>query len=580
MQLDENAAPNRLPARSGIPGLDEVLFGGLPAGRTTIVTGGPGGGKTMLATQFLVNGASRFDAPGLMISFEESPAALKANFPVSGWSEHGVSTGNVLAAGWPTDATVHFVDGRMPEDAVEAGGFDLGGLIAIASAIVERHKIQRVAIDGIDALFALSERPSNRRREILRLLKWLADSGLTTLFTVKMNESESGFPGYYDLAEYAADGVIRLRTTMIGELLRRTLTIVKLRGAAYAAGAHPYLIGDGGIRVLHSPARTDRVSGALDRRVSTGVERLDLMLMGGYRIGTTTLVSGSPGASKTSFGAAFLAAGCRAGEHVLWVGFDEPAAQMLVDVRSVGIGLDEFVGSGLMLAESFAAGGAIGDEHFLNIEHLLDRHQPTRVVIDPISALDRAGGSELADGIRERLVILFKSRGITAIFTALANAIGESEIAHTRVSTIADTWIHLGFANRGGERNRTLTVLKSRGTGHSNQIRELLLTGSGIDLADVYTSDGDVLSGTARAQKEQQDVALKEAAADSLATELETLDREGQALARSLQEAQRGLDQLAEHRSELVKRALAIGVARARDTDAIHSLRRGDAEGG
>jgi circadian clock protein KaiC len=318
----------------------------------------------------------------------------------------------------------------------------------------------------------------------------------------------------------------------------------------------------------------------LDRRVSSGVERLDLMLMGGYRVGTTTLVSGSPGASKTSLGAAFLAAGCRAGEHVLWVGFDEPAAQMLVDVRSVGIELDEFVDSGLLLAESFAAGGAIGDEHFLNIEHLLDRHQPTRVVIDPITALDRAGGSELADGIRERLVILFKSRGITAIFTALAKALGESDIANTRVSTMADTWIHLGFANRGGERNRTLTVLKSRGTGHSNQIRELLLTGSGIELADVYTLDGDVLSGTARAQKEQQDVALKEAAADSLATELETLDREGQALARSLQEAQRGLDQLAEHRSELVKHALAIGVARARDTDAIHSLRRGDAEGG
>jgi circadian clock protein KaiC len=557
-----------VPSQSGIPGLDAVLHGGFPAGRTTIVVGGPGGGKTVLATQYLVNGATQFGEPGLMISFEESPDALKSNFPAMTWPDDGA-----------VGAGVHFVDGRMPEDAIEAGGFDLGGLIAIASSLVKKHGVKRIAIDGIDALFALSDQPSNRRREILRVLNWLTESKITALLTVKVGDGTADLPGYFDLAEYAADGVIKLKTTLVGELSRRTFSIVKMRGSGYEAGAHPYLISDQGIRVLHSPTRTAWIAQTTQERLSTGVERLDLMLLGGYRVGTTTLISGTPGASKTTMAASFLAAGCRAGERCLFVGFDEPAEQMLVDVRSVSIDLDEAVRSGLLRAESFAAGGVIGDEHYLTIEKLIDEHKPKRVVIDPISALDKAGGVEIADAIRERLVVLFKSRGITAIFTAIgAGSDGAVDIERTRVSTIADTWIHLGIANRGGERNRTLTVLKSRGTGHSNQVREMLLTSDGIDLADVYTSGGETLSGTARAQKEQQNVADREAAEEIFATALETLDREGQSLARNLKEAQRGLDELAEHRAELVKRSAATGRNRARDLDLIHSLRRGDAE--
>jgi circadian clock protein KaiC len=556
-------------SKSGIPGLDAVLHGGFPDGRTTIVVAGPGGGKTVLATQFLVNGAVLYGEPGLMISFEESPEALKANFPALDWPAD-----NLVGAG------VHFVDGRMPEDAIEAGGFDLGGLIAIANSIVKKHGVKRICIDGIDALFALTHDPANRRREILRVLNWLTEAKISALLTIKVVEGAADVPGYFDLAEYAADGVIRLKTQLVGELTRRTFSVVKMRGSGYEGGAHPYLISDLGIRVLHSPTRTAWIEQSLGQRLSTGVERLDLMLLGGYRNGTTTLVSGTPGASKTTLGASFLAAGCSAGERCLFIGFDEPAEQMLVDVKSVSIDLQKHVRSGLLRVETFAAGGVIGDEHYLTIEGLIDEHKPKRVVIDPITALDKAGGQDLADAVRERLVVLFKSRGITAIFTAISDAQSgsDSDVTRTRVSTIADTWIHLGFANRGGERNRTLTVLKSRGTGHSNQVREMLLTSGGIDLADVYTSGGETLSGTARAQKEQQNVAEREAAAEIFATALETLDREGQSLARSLKEAQRGLDELAEHRAELVKRSTKTGENRIRDLDLIHSLRRGDAE--
>jgi len=552
---------------SGIAGLDAVLHGGFPEGRTTIVVGGPGSGKTVLATQYLVNGATLFDDPGLLVSFEESPRALKANFPAISCPEGDVGAG------------VHFVDGRMPEDAIEAGGFDLGGLIAIASSLVKKHGVKRIAIDGIDALFALSDKPMNRRREILRVLNWLRDSEITALLTIKVGEGAGDIPGYFDLAEYAADGVIKLKTTLVGELSRRTFAVVKMRGSGYEAGAHPYLISDHGIRVLHSPTRTAWIVQSLETRLSTGMERLDLMLLGGYRNGTTTLISGTPGASKTTLAASFLAAGCNIGERGLFIGFDEPAEQMLVDVRSVSIDLLSHVRAGLLRVETFAAGGVIGDEHYLTIEGLIDEHHPKRIVIDPISALDKAGGQDIADAVRERLVVLFKSRGITAIFTAMSDAQdGEADVTRTRVSTIADTWIHLGFANRGGERNRTLTVLKSRGTGHSNQVREMVLTSEGIDLADVYTSGGETLSGTARAQKEQQNVAEREAAAEIFATALETLDREGESLARSLKEAQRGLDELAEHRADLVKRSTKTGEKRLRDIDLIHSLRRGDAE--
>ncbi len=558
----------KTPSPSGIAGLDAVLHGGLPTGRTTIVVGGPGGGKTVLATQFLVNGATMFDEPGLMVSFEESPEALKSNYPGLGWPEQGA-----IGVG------ITFVDGRMPEDAIAAGGFDLGGLIAIATAMVRKHGVKRIAIDGIDALFALTDDPVNRRREVLRVLTWLTEINVTAIMTIKVGEDVGELPGYYDLAEYAADGVIKLKTTLVGELSRRMFSVVKMRGAGYEAGAHPYIISDQGIRVLHSPTRTAWIGKTLEGRLSTGVERLDLMLLGGYRAGTATLISGSPGASKTTLSASFLAAGCRAGERCLFIGFDEPAEQMVIDVKSVGLDLASYVRSGLLRAESFAAGGVIGDEHYLTIEGLIDEHQPVRVVIDPISALDKAGGRDIADAIRERLVVLFKSRGVTAIFTAIGDSSdGEGDMIRTRVSTIADTWIHLGFANRGGERNRTLTVLKSRGTGHSNQVREMLLTATGIDLADVYTSGGETLSGTARAQKEQQNVAEREAAEEIFASALETLDREGQSLARSLKEAQRGLDELAQHRAELVKRSAATGRKRAHDLDLIHSLRGGDAE--
>jgi len=514
--------------------------------------------------QFLTNGAAEFDEPGLMVSFEESAASLKANF-----GEMSFGFSDVV------DTGVHILDGRMPADALEAGPFDLGGLIAVADSLVTKHGIKRIAIDGIDALFAQSGPGDHSRREFRRLLDWLAGSGLTGVLTMKGDAGE--IAGHFVLAEYAADGVIRLQTTAIGELSRRTMSVLKTRGAGFEGGEHPYLISADGIRVLHTPRRTEMRTELLNERISTGVARLDRMLAGGYRKGTTTLISGRPGTSKTTLGSAFLNAGCSNGERCLFVGFDEPAEQMLFDVRSVGIDLGQWLRSGILRAESFTSGGAIGDEHFLRIESLIDAHRPMRVVIDPVTALAKSGGEEIAEIVTERLIALMKSRGITAVFTAVAEShVGEVEATPMRVSTIADTWIFLSFANRGGERNRTLTIVKSRGTPHSKQMREMLLSEAGIDRANVYWAGGEVLLGTARLQHEQRETLAIGEEEERFSRELDTVDREAEEFTRQLRSAERSLEELAEHRAGLVERARAGGDLQERDAALIAERRRAD----
>lgn len=552
-------------AASGISGLDAVLRGGFPKGRTTVVCGGPGSGKTLLGMQFLAHGA-RLGEPGLMISFEESPAALVANL-----------AGMSLATEFEAGANVRFVDGRLPGGAGRSGDFDVEGLIAIASAMVAKHGIRRIAIDGLDALLSYAADTTTRREEIGRILNWLTESGVTGLLTTREAEGANAMLPPFDLAEYASDAVIRLKTEMIGQLLRRSLFVLKLRGAGFETGEHPYVISSRGIRVLSLPRRTGNATESFERRLSSGVERLDRMMLGGYRNGTATLISGLPGTSKTTLGAAFLAAGFRAGERVMFVGFDEPAEQYIVDAGSVGIDLASARDSGLLVAESFAANSAVGDEHFLAIEELIDRHRPERIVIDPVSALEKSGGAEIGDATTERLVSLIKSRGITAIFTAVTDSrYGEIESTPMRISTIADTWIHLSFANRGGERNRTLSIVKSRGTGHSNQMREVLLTNDGVELADVYAIDGDVLVGTARVQKEQQVAEAASAASETFARELAELELEDRGLAERLRATHADIARLAALRTELAERVADESKSRTDARGLLHTLRHGD----
>jgi circadian clock protein KaiC len=547
---------------TGIAGFDEILHGGLPAGRSTIVAGAAGAGKTVLAMQYLVNGAARFGETGVMLSFEESESSMRANF-------------STLA--WPFEAELgkrlFVIDGRLPEDTVEAGAFDLQGLIAVLADLVTARGVKRIVLDGLDGLFVYASDEAARRREVRRLLDWLKDSGLTALVTLKAVSGRGG-PADLAFAEFAADGVIRLNYGLNENLLHRTLQIVKLRGASFVTGEHPFVIADAGLEFAYDDA-TLIPAPMSSTRISTGIPRLDRMLRGGFREGTVTLISGPPGTSKTTLAGAFVAAGCARGDSALFIGFDEPVEQVFLDLRSVGLRLAGFEEAGLLASASFNAGAASADEHYFAIKRLIDRRKPRLLVIDPLSALVKAGGHRIADVVTERLVHLVKGLGITALFTTVADSdLGELESSSSRVSTIADNWLHVGFAVQRGERNRTLSIIKARGTGHSNQMRELILSDEGLDLKDVYYAQGDVLLGTARLEKERQEAAETRSRDSDAKRELAAQDQRCRVLEAQLALAQSELAAAAEERRQMQLHAEAVQKSQVEDQAALLASRQ------
>jgi circadian clock protein KaiC len=526
---------------TGIRGLDAVLDGGLPRGRTTIVVGGPGAGKTILGAQFLIQGAACFDEPGLLVSFEESKESMQSNFS-SLELPFSEMLGNKL----------HIIDGRIPLDSVETGSFDLSGLIAGIASQTKTLGLQRIVLDGIDAVFAYTQNAANSRREVQRLMGWLATSGLTAILTVK-SSGDQPVPANLEFLEYASDGVIKLDYRLIGNVLLRKLWIVKLRGCGYMAGEHGYIISERGIEMA-STGREKTVAPLSQNRLSTGVGDLDKMLGGGYREGSITLVSGLPGTAKTTLAGAFLEAGCALKKSALLIGLDETPDQIVLDLRSIGLNLREFQAQGLLHTVSINAGAVSNDEQFVRIERLLDRHDPALLVLDPITAYGKSmGGFGLIEEMTERLAALFKARGVTAIFTAVADSrAGELESTSIRVSTIADTWIHVSYAVQNGERNRTLTIIKSRGIGHSNQVRELVLGSDGISLRKVSFAQGAMLLGTARLEREQQEIAIQLARREEVEGAIRALEARGVALAARDEETHWELADLEKQKEKII----------------------------
>jgi circadian clock protein KaiC len=515
-------------AATGIKGLDGVLHGGFPAGKTALIVGTPGSGKTMLALQFLVEGILRFGESGMFVSFEEAPEMVSAVAAGLGLPNHAADRLRIL-------------DGRPITDALDSGAFDIGGLAAIVADDVRRLGIRRIAFDGLDALFARSENGAVTGHEFRRLVDLTDGAGVTSIVCLKPGFGNDDLPSKFDAIEYAADAVIRLGYRVSFGLVQRILRIVKIRHANFAAGEHPFVITARGIEVSFYPAVKAEPELSLER-VSIGIPQLDQMLEGGLLRCSTTLISGLPGTAKSTVSASFLAAGLERGERCLLVALDEPATQLIANVRSVGVEIEAYVRSGQLQTLSLNAGSVIADEHFLMIERALDAHAPTLVVIDPVSAFEKAGGTAVAQLVVERLTWLVKKRGIAAVFTAVANAdLGEIESTASQVSAIADTWMHLSFAVRGGERNRTLTIVKSRGTAHSNQLREMILSSSGITLQDIYQIQGDFLLGTARLEREQEQKRAMQAHEVTAKTMLRELDGRRTAALAKLRDAEREL---------------------------------------
>jgi circadian clock protein KaiC len=482
--------PETALAPTGATGLDDALRGGLPRGKTTLVIGSAGTGKTTLALQFLVRGAQYENEPGLMISFEESPDEL-------------ASAATRLCGNSIPCERLQFFDGRPGVDSIENGEFDIGGLLAIVRARVKRDGIRRIVFDGLDALFALSARESFTRREFQRLLVSAQAEGLTAIVTLKPAIASAEASAGHELLEYAAHAVIRLRQQMVRGLLKRTLQIVKIRNAGYSAGEHAFLIDSRGLEVAHV-SLMKAPTYLSDERVSIGVPQLDDMLAGGLLKSTVTLVTGLPGTAKSTLGGAFLFAALKRGERALLVALDEPAPQLIANMRGVGMDLEPYVLSGHLRTLSLNAGAVIADEHYLVIARELTEYGASVFVLDPVSSLEKAGGSDVAVLVVLRLAALVKEHGLTAVFTAIASTqAAELEATVSQASSIADTWIHLSYSANGGERNRTVTIVKSRGTAHSNQTREMIVSSGGIALEEVYDLEGEMLLGTSRVQRKQ-----------------------------------------------------------------------------
>jgi circadian clock protein KaiC len=554
----EPASARSLKMPTGITGLDEITHGGLPRNCNTVVLGGPGSGKTVLALQTLVNGARNYGEPGIFVAFEENTRRIIRNAASFGWNLPKLERENLF-----------FLDARTRPDKITSGDFDLVGFLATIWAKAKKMRAKRIVFDSIDVLLSLLDNIPKERVEIYRLADWLTESGLTGIITSKLEEGVQPSAQRYGFLSFMADCAVLLRQQTMERISQRELRVLKYRGSAFSENAAPMVIGSTGIDVAHIGG-TERTFPVSKQRVTTGVDRLDAMLGGGYFRGSNVLITGAPGTAKSTLCGAFLAAACRRGERALFVSFDESAAEHARNLASVDIDLNAHLASGRLKIYSARTEASSIEEHLVHIQTLIRDHRARCVAFDPLSALFHAGVVRNVHSAAERLLQMTKSRGITTISTSqLASAEVRIDGTASEVATIADTWIHLSYSVLAGERNRALTIVKSRGMKHSNQVRELVLSDQGVTLADVYVASGEVLMGTMRweretAERTEQELEqvevgrkqreLKLAAAElnaraaALQRELELNRFEKEAL--TGKETQR-VDELGRHRSDL-----------------------------
>ncbi len=492
---------------TGIVGFDELVGGGLPRGRSTLVTGGPGAGKTVFALQTLVNGAKDFGEAGIFVAFEEHSRELLANAASFGWGLERLTPNRLFV-----------LDAQPDPELMRSGDFDLKGMLAALSAKVRQTGARRVVFDALDVVLHLLDDPQAAHREIFRLRDWLLEHGLTAVLTSKihrepneMGREPSRQPDSY--LQFIVDCAVVLNHEAADGMSQRNLRVIKYRGSAFAENAAPFVLGESGLSVAAGPSLDRSVAATTTERVSSGIPRLDAMLGGGYFRGASVLITGAPGTAKTSLCGAFAEAACRRGERTLFVSFDSGADEIGRNLQSVNIRLNQHRRSGRLRLVSPSSGGASAEMQFSQIKRMVAEHRARHLIIDPLSALALPGNLETARGVVERLGHWVKSEGITLLATSLLDGSQpEDEGTPLQISTLADTWLHVSYLVRHGERNRALTIIKSRGTQHSNQVRELVLRTSGISLEDVYTAGGEVLMGALRFEKE---AAVRAAAAQA-----------------------------------------------------------------
>jgi circadian clock protein KaiC len=453
-----------------VAGLDEVLEGGLPRGRTTLVSGGPGSGKTVLGLEFLCRGALAGE-PGVFVAFEERAEAVRTNAMSMGWDLAALEKAGKVAV----------VEARLDGEEVLAGDFNIQGMLAIVEGHAKRIGAKRVVMDALDVLMRVYGDAQRERNELYRLHDWLVDRKLTGILSVKA-QSEGNMAHRYEYLDFMADCVIRLDHRVMGQVATRRLRVIKYRGSGFGTNEYPYVIGDHGI-VLFPLTKAELTHQPLGKKVSSGLGGLDVMLDGGYRSAACILIAGTSGTGKTTLASAFAQAACRRGEKVLYLSFEESQEALLSGMISAGIDLRPALRERKLLVQTALPEAVGSDYHLVRALEAMDSFKPDHLIVDAISACVRMGSEQAAFDYLMRLVAAVKERGITCILTnQIVGLLGDGEeLSGIGFSSVVDAVIHLRFVDAGQEIGRQILIIKSRGSGHSNRRESFYITNEGIE---------------------------------------------------------------------------------------------------
>jgi circadian clock protein KaiC len=488
--------PPKLLAKTptGITGLDEVTGGGLPAGRPSLICGAAGCGKTLLSLEFIVRGAIDFNEPGVFMAFEEKADELTTNVASLGFDLQKLQKENLLKIDH-----VHIDRSEIEE----TGEYDLDGLFIRLGYAIDSIGAKRVVLDTIENLFSGLYDQGILRAELRRLFGWLKEKGVTAIITAEKGEGSLTRQG---LEEYVSDCVILLDHRVTNKIFTRILRIVKYRGSVHGTNEYPFLIDEEGISVL--PVTSLLLEHDVSaQRVTSGIPSLDKMLGGkGFFRGSSILISGTAGTGKTSLAATFANESCKRKERCVYFAFEESPQQIVRNMASIGIDLNEHIEKGLLIMHASRPTFHGLENHLVAIYKKIKQYRPKTIILDPITNLVTVGSVSEVKSMLTRLIDFLQAEQITVLFTALTLNNTVSEQTDEGVSSLVDAWIQVRDIESNGERNRGMYIMKSRGMRHSNQVREFIISEKGLDLVDVYLGPEGVLTGSAREAQELSEI--------------------------------------------------------------------------
>jgi len=478
---------------TGIRGLDEITGGGLPAGRPTLICGGTGCGKTLLAMEFLVHGASECGEPGVFMAFEETAGELSENVASLGFDLKSLIARNLLLIDYVQVERYEFE---------ETGEYNLAALFLRLGDAIDTIKAKRVVLDTIEVLFTRISNQAIVRESLHGLFRWLKKKGVTVIMTGERGE---GMLTRYGLEEYVSDCVISLDHRVLDQVTTRRLRVIKYRGTTHGTNEYPFLIDKDGISIWPvTEAQLEHHTS--DERISTGIERLDAMLGGqGYFRGSSILLSGNAGTGKTSVASTLADSTCRRGERCQFISFEESPDQIMRNMSSIGLNLRQWVKKGLLQFQTVRPFRYGLEMHLARTIRVITEFDPQVVIVDQMSALETTGAPmEIKAGMM-RLIDFMKMKGATTMYTDLTSDTRTVALTDSAITSLVDTWLIVRDIELNGERNRGLHILKSRGMAHSNQVREFIMSERGIELKDIYIGPGGMLTGSARVAQEARE---------------------------------------------------------------------------